>query len=65
MRLNEQGNPPHWVIIGLVSFGAVPCGQSGWPGVHTKVFKSDEHVEIISLKFCFSTISGWLFPPMD
>lgn len=26
-----------WSVVGVVSFGPLPCGMHGWPGVYTKV----------------------------
>lgn len=34
---------PHYVAVGLVSFGPTPCGLEGWPGVYTRV---SEYVRI-------------------
>lgn len=55
MRLSSRGNPPHWLLVGVVSYGRTPCGQPGWPAVYTKVRK------IIALdRFC-SHYFLWLF----
>ena len=27
-----------WIIDGIISMGNMPCGQAGWPAVHTKVY---------------------------
>lgn len=48
MKKNDRGNPPHWVVVGLVSFGRTPCGQLGWPGVHTKVTKTLTWILLLS-----------------
>lgn len=27
-----------WTAEGIVSYGTVPCGIPGWPGIYTKVY---------------------------
>jgi secreted trypsin-like serine protease len=33
----DDARVPHWVLIGIVSFGSTNCGKDGTPGLYTKV----------------------------
>lgn len=37
MWFNEDSKVPHWMLIGIASFGPIECGARGIPGVYTKV----------------------------
>jgi secreted trypsin-like serine protease len=37
MKLVNKNQQIFWVLYGIVSYGAFPCGQNGIPGVYTKV----------------------------
>lgn len=45
MYHNVQNEIPYWVAVGIISYGPTPCGEEGFPGVHTKV---SSHLEWIS-----------------
>lgn len=35
--MSVDKNTGNWFAAGIVSFGPLPCGMAGWPGVYTKV----------------------------
>lgn len=39
MEYNASADPPHWSVVGIVSFGFTECGKAKWPGVYTRVDK--------------------------
>ena len=45
--VSKDNNELFWVLYGIVSYGAIPCGQENIPGVYTKV---DQYVEWIESK---------------
>ncbi|KAG5670590.1 hypothetical protein PVAND_000841 [Polypedilum vanderplanki] len=47
MKLVNINQELSWVLYGIVSYGAQPCGEANVPGVYTKV---DQYIEWISSK---------------
>lgn len=47
MKLMNKNQQLFWVLYGIVSYGAYPCGQKNIPGVYTKV---DQYVDWIQFK---------------
>lgn len=47
MKLVNRNQQIFWVLYGIVSYGAYPCGQANIPGVYTKV---DQFIDWIQSK---------------
>lgn len=47
MKLVTTDLTPYWILVGIVSYGPIPCGQENRPAIYTKV---DSHVDWIENK---------------